>query len=132
MGRHLSARSHLRAFGRDGRHCRNFLIYVNVETQKKLLQLMHYALKPGGLLILGSAESIGGLGHLFTPLDQKWKVFQRLEVSERSFLEMPANVLPHERTVVHLAERVKEPVMDIFYGLPWYGRSRITPSSLGQ
>ena len=64
--------------------CRNLLIYVNAETQKKLLPLMHYALNPGGLLILGTAESIGGFGHLFSPLDQKWKVFQRREVSERS------------------------------------------------
>ena len=73
--------------------CRNLLIYVNVETQKKLLPLMHYALNPGGLLILGTAESIGGFGHLFSPLDKKWKVFQRREVSERRVLEMPAYVL---------------------------------------
>ena len=57
--------------------CRNFLIYVNVETQKKLLPLMHYALNPGGLLILGTSESTGGFGHLFSPLDQKWKIFRR-------------------------------------------------------
>ena len=95
--------------------CRNFLIYVNVETQKKLLPLMHYALNPGGLLILGAAESIGGFGHLFSPLDQKWKVFQRLEVSEQSLLEMPAYVLRRERAVVPITERTKEPAMDIFY-----------------
>ena len=95
--------------------CRNFLIYVNVETQKKLLPLMHYALNPGGLLILGTAESIGGFGRLFSPLEQKWKVFQRMEVSERSLLEMPAYVLRHERAVVPVAEKAKEPIMDIFY-----------------
>jgi len=37
--------------------CRNLLIYVDAETQKKLLPLMHYALNPGGLLILGTAEA---------------------------------------------------------------------------
>ncbi len=95
--------------------CRNLLIYVNAETQKKLLPLMHYALNPGGLLILGTAESIGGLGHLFAPLDNKWKVFQRREVSERSLLEMPAYVLRHERAAAPVAEKAKEPVMDIFY-----------------
>ena len=95
--------------------CRNFLIYVNVETQKKLLPLMHYALNPGGLLILGTAESIGGFGRLFSPWDQKWKVFQRLEVPERSLLEMPAYVLRHEHSVVPVTEKAKEPVMDIFY-----------------
>ena len=79
--------------------CRNLLIYINAETQKKLLPLMHYALNPGGLLVLGTAESVGGLGHLFAPLDHKWKVFQRRELSERSLLEMPAYVLRHERAV---------------------------------
>ena len=95
--------------------CRNLLIYVNAETQKKLLPLMHYALNPGGLLILGTAESVGGFGRLFAAVDQRWKVFQRLEVSERSVLEMPA-YLPHrERAVAPVAEKAKEPVMDIFY-----------------
>ena len=95
--------------------CRNLLIYVNAETQRKLLPLMHYALNPGGLLILGTAESIGGLGHLFSPLDHKWKVFQRVEAGERGVLEMPAYVTRHERAVVPVTERAKEPVMDIFY-----------------
>ncbi len=77
--------------------CRNLLIYLNVQTQKKLLPLMHYALDPGGLLILGTAESVGGTGHLFAPLDSKWKVFERRQAGERSLLEMPAHALRHER-----------------------------------
>ena len=77
--------------------CRNLLIYVNVETQKKLLPLMHYALNPGGLLVLGSAESTSGFGHLFSPLDKKWKVFQRIEVAGRLGIEMPASRSPTER-----------------------------------
>ena len=98
--------------------CRNFLIYVKAETQKKLLPLMHYALNPGGLLILGTAESIGGFEHLFSPLDRKWKIFQRTEVSgERIFVEMPARVLRHERAAVPITEKAKEPVMDISYAV---------------
>jgi two-component system, chemotaxis family, CheB/CheR fusion protein len=95
--------------------CRNLLIYVNVQTQKKLVPLMHYALNPGGLLILGTAECIGGFDHLFSPVDNKWKVFQRREVSERSLLEMPASVFRHERAALPVTEKAKEPVMDIFY-----------------
>ena len=87
--------------------CRNFLIYVNAETQRKLLPLMHYALDPGGLLILGTAESIGGFGRLFSPLDQKWKVFQRRETSEQGVLEMPASVLRHDRAIVPVAEKAR-------------------------
>jgi two-component system CheB/CheR fusion protein len=95
--------------------CRNLLIYINARTQQKLLPLMHYALNPGGLLILGTSESIGGLGHLFVSLDYKWKVFQRREVGVRGLLEMPANALRHERVAVPVTEKFMEPNMEIFY-----------------
>src|SRR6185369_7074988 len=39
--------------------CRNFLIYLNPDMQKRLVALFHQALKPGGFLFLGSAESVG-------------------------------------------------------------------------
>ncbi len=99
--------------------CRNLLIYLNVETQKKLLPLMHYALNPGGLLVLGSAESAGGFSQLFAPLDKKWKVFQRIEAATRPGIDMPACV-PHReraRNVVagNIIEEGEETDMDILY-----------------
>ena len=116
--------------------CRNLLIYVNAQTQKKLLTLMHYALNPGGLLVLGTAESIGGLEHLFSPLDQKWKVFQRVEWPERSFLEMPAYVSRSQRAVAPLTEKAQGPVMDTFYAaqrmlLDWYGPPSVVVNAEG-
>jgi two-component system CheB/CheR fusion protein len=95
--------------------CRNFLIYVNVETQAKLLPLMHYALNPGGFLILGTAESVGASDHLFSPLDQKWKIFQRKEGYEQRFVEMPARLPRHERVAPPMIKNAKEPVMDVFF-----------------
>ena len=59
--------------------CRNVLIYLESELQKKLAPVLHYALKPGGLLFLGTSESIGEATDLFTTLDRKWKIFQRRE-----------------------------------------------------
>ena len=59
--------------------CRNLLIYLNADLQKRLLPVFHYALKPGGMLMLGPSESIGQHGDLFEPLDRKWKLFRRLE-----------------------------------------------------
>jgi two-component system CheB/CheR fusion protein len=56
--------------------CRNFLIYLDAELQKKLLPLFHYALKPGGVLFLGSSETITGFGDLFSVIHKKWKIFQ--------------------------------------------------------
>ena len=46
--------------------CRNFLIYLDAELQKKLLPIFHYALKPCGILFLGSSETITGFGDLFS------------------------------------------------------------------
>lgn len=60
--------------------CRNLLIYLKPTLQKRILPLFHYALKPGGLLFLGSSESVGTFGHLFATVDRKWKIYRRLEV----------------------------------------------------
>ena len=49
--------------------CRNLLIYLSPELQKKLLPLFHYSLNPGGLLFLGSAETIGTFTDLFVAVD---------------------------------------------------------------
>ena len=59
--------------------CRNIMIYMTAELQKKLLPLLHYALNPGGLLFLGASETIGSLTDLFSPVDTKWKIFRRKE-----------------------------------------------------
>jgi two-component system, chemotaxis family, CheB/CheR fusion protein len=57
--------------------CRNVLIYLDVDLQKKLFPVFHYALNPGGLLFLGNSESIGHFTDEFEPLDKKWKIFER-------------------------------------------------------
>lgn len=75
--------------------CRNLLIYLNAELQKKLIPLFHYALNPHGVLFLGSSESIGNFNELFDSLDNKWKVFARKEsvVAQRSVVDMPSVLL---------------------------------------
>ncbi|AGA91218.1 methylase of chemotaxis methyl-accepting protein [Thioflavicoccus mobilis 8321] len=59
--------------------CRNLLIYLNGDLQRRLIPLFHYALKPDGLLFLGSSESVGDALRLFSPLSRKWKIYLRLE-----------------------------------------------------
>lgn len=66
--------------------CRNLLIYMNSELQKKILPLTHYTLNQGGILFLGTSESIGEFVELFAPIDAKWKIFKRKECTmERVF-----------------------------------------------
>jgi two-component system CheB/CheR fusion protein len=62
--------------------CRNLLIYLDGDAQKKLLPLFRYTLKPGGILVLGSAETIGGATSLFEAVDKKRKIFRRREVPQ--------------------------------------------------
>jgi two-component system CheB/CheR fusion protein len=57
--------------------CRNLLIYLSNDLQKQLLPLFHYSLKPGGLLFLGSAETIGSHVDLFSAATVKSKLFWR-------------------------------------------------------
>jgi len=63
--------------------CRNLLIYLTAEVQKKLMPLFHYSLTPGGILILGSAETVGGSTDLFAPLNGKARLFRRTESGPR-------------------------------------------------
>ncbi|SEM36916.1 two-component system, chemotaxis family, CheB/CheR fusion protein [Syntrophus gentianae] len=59
--------------------CRNLLIYMNGDLQKKLIPLFHYTLNPGGFLFLGNSETIGEFFDLFALLDRKMKLYQRKE-----------------------------------------------------
>lgn len=59
--------------------CRNLLIYLSAELQKKLLPLFHYALNAGGMLFLGTSETVGECEEIFTPIDRQWKLYQRKE-----------------------------------------------------
>ena len=57
--------------------CRNLMIYMDSVLQKKILPLFHYTLNPGGILFLGTSESIGEHTDFFEPINFKWKIFGR-------------------------------------------------------
>jgi len=59
--------------------CRNLLIYLNADLQKRLIPLFHYTMNPGGMLFLGTSETVGGFEDLFAPLDHSAKLFRRKE-----------------------------------------------------
>jgi two-component system CheB/CheR fusion protein len=61
--------------------CRNLLIYMESELQRKLLPLFHYCLKPHALLLLGSAESIGEAVALFAELAGKTRIYRCRDVA---------------------------------------------------
>jgi two-component system CheB/CheR fusion protein len=77
--------------GLDLLTCRNLLIYLEADLQKQLLPLFHYSLNPGGILVLGSAETIGQASDLFTPLPGKTRIYRRPHSALKSEpVEFPA------------------------------------------
>jgi two-component system CheB/CheR fusion protein len=74
--------------------CRNLLIYLNVELQKKLIPLFHYALRPGGVLFLGTSEGVGESIESFAVLDRKAKLYQRKENFHGKERGTLAHILP--------------------------------------
>jgi two-component system CheB/CheR fusion protein len=99
--------------------CRNLLIYLNTELQKKIIPLFHYSLLPNGKLFLGSSETIGGFVDLFSMVDKKCKIYKRKEsvFSTQPFIEFPV-LRPIGKTnetfmktnevknITHLAEKI--------------------------
>jgi two-component system, chemotaxis family, CheB/CheR fusion protein len=57
--------------------CRNLLIYFGPLLQRRLLPLLHFSLRPGGVLFLGSSETVGRHNHLFTPIQSRLRFYLR-------------------------------------------------------
>ena len=75
--------------------CRNLLIYLDVDTQKKLLPLFRYSLKPGGVLFLGSAETLSTSSELFTPIDGKLRLFKcDKSAGHQDYISLPSSFFP--------------------------------------
>ena len=76
--------------------CRNLLIYLGPELQRKVVPILHYALKPSGYLFLGNAESAAGFPEFFAPVDKKHKVFVKKAVPGRLHYDFSTNRYPRE------------------------------------
>ncbi len=57
--------------------CRNLMIYFDATLQRRLLPLFHYSLRPDGMLLLGSSETVGRFGDLFLPTESKLRLYLR-------------------------------------------------------
>jgi PAS domain S-box-containing protein len=69
--------------------CRNLLIYLESDAQDKCLALFHYALKPGGYLFLGNAESAGRNKDIFKALGhKKCRIYRKEEAGPAARLQI--------------------------------------------
>lgn len=96
--------------------CRNLLIYFDLTLQRRILPLFHYSLRSGGMLLLGSSETVGRLNHLFEPLQPKMRLYRckRYQSSRHSEFLLksfpPMSTLPKERIVPTSQPNSPEPI----------------------
>lgn len=90
--------------------CRNLLIYLEPSLQRKAIPTFHYALRPGGFLLLGASESIGNFTDLFEPVDKKHKIY-----SKKAALT-PAFSLPLRREHTELPPTSRKPPLAPLHG----------------
>jgi two-component system CheB/CheR fusion protein len=70
--------------------CRNLLIYLESETQQRVLALLHFGLRDGGALLLGNSESVGAAeGGDFEPIDKKHRLYRRVGQTRHGTLDFP-------------------------------------------
>jgi len=74
--------------------CRNVMIYLEVDLQRNIIPLFHYALRSGGYLFLGPSESVSSNPELFRTLDKTHRIFQRKETVPRPPIKFPLANLP--------------------------------------
>jgi two-component system, chemotaxis family, CheB/CheR fusion protein len=95
--------------------CRNLLIYFGPKLQRKLMPLFHYSLNPGGCLVLGSSESVGGHADLYRLVDRRFRIYSRKSTGRRAYIEIPVESSPTGASVplkvpVSMPEEFKESV----------------------
>ncbi len=69
--------------------CRNLLIYLEPDVQRKVISLFHFALRQGGYLFLGNAETAAGQDDLFETLSKTWRIYRRMGPTRHELIDFP-------------------------------------------
>ncbi|HEY4247725.1 MAG TPA: chemotaxis protein CheB [Lacunisphaera sp.] len=69
--------------------CRNLFIYLEPAIQRRALDLLHFSLREGGILLLGNSENISGADDLFDPVDRKHRIFRRVGPTRHGKVAFP-------------------------------------------
>jgi len=89
--------------------CRNVLIYLEPEMQRKVLTLLHFALKEGGYLFLGPSETVGRQTDLFEAVSQKWRIYRRIGPARADGLQFPMMQMEPRHTTPQPTSRPQAP-----------------------
>src|SRR5581483_9395740 len=69
--------------------CRNLLIYLGPEAQRKVLSLFHFSLNEDGVLFLGSSETVGNVSDRFEPISKKHRIYRHIGRGRPGEVEFP-------------------------------------------
>jgi two-component system, chemotaxis family, CheB/CheR fusion protein len=97
--------------------CRNMLIYIEPDTQGRILSMFNFALRDGGTLFLGSAETIGTHTDLFEPISAPARIFRSRRVANAGRFDFPRFSVPGVRHGPGSAPRHGRPAKDEFLNL---------------
>ncbi len=86
--------------------CRNLLIYLKPHIQEKVIAMLHFALSEGGVLMLGSAETVGQHSDLFKSVSKEWRMFRRIGPVRHNHVQIPIAA----GTRSHLELRLEAPL----------------------
>jgi two-component system, chemotaxis family, CheB/CheR fusion protein len=84
--------------------CRNLLIYLEPELQQRVLSLLHFGLREGGALFLGTSETAAGNDGLFETIEKKARIFRRVGPTRHGGVEFPIPQIAAARAEVKLGE----------------------------
>lgn len=63
--------------------CRNMLIYLDQDAQQQAMEALHYATNLGGILMLGSSETVGDFSDVFQDVDRKTRIYRNVQLGRR-------------------------------------------------
>ena len=100
--------------------CRNLMIYLNTNLQKRILPMFHYALNPRGFLFLGTSETTGEFVNLFATVERSMKLYRRKDdvhslqpALAGRFLQPVNEAVPFSPPLVGTALAVKLPLREL-------------------
>ena len=87
--------------------CRNLLIYLQRDLQSRVFELFHFALRPSGILFLGTSESVDSAGELFTTVSNPHRLFRATATDRRIYggLTVPVTALRQQYLPTPRVER---------------------------
>ncbi|MCA1564410.1 MAG: PAS domain S-box protein [Acidobacteria bacterium] len=88
--------------------CRNLLIYLNRAAQRRVMDVLHFALNAGGYLMLGSSETVDGASDLYSVVDKEHRIYQGRAVETRLIFPVPDGSLAMRLGKLPVIPRVRD------------------------